>query len=46
MIATHRYSLSKTGGSYHALVLTSEYATPKVIYAIAFSAGLNGLRVD
>ena len=28
MIATHRYSSPKTGGSYHALVFTSEYATP------------------
>ena len=28
MIATHRCSHMKTGSSYHALVLTSEYATP------------------
>ena len=27
MIASHRYSPSKTGGSYHALVLASKYAT-------------------
>ena len=68
MIATLGYSPSKTGGSYHALILTSElvwrcltihakkkivrqrqttseYATP-TIYAIAFSAGLNGLQVN
>ena len=34
---------------YHALILTSEYTLhvhPQVIYAIAFSAGLNGLQVD
>ena len=30
---------------YHSLVLTSEYATPASnTYAIAFSAGLNGLQ--
>ena len=28
MIATQRYSPQKTGSSYHALILTSEYATP------------------
>ena len=28
MIANHRYSPLKTGGSYHALVLSYEYATP------------------
>ena len=28
MIATHRYSPSKTGGSYHTLLLASEYAIP------------------
>ena len=27
MIAIHRYSPSKTGGSYHVLVLTSENTT-------------------
>ena len=46
-IATHRYSPSKTGGSYHALVLTREYAIPtSYMYAIAFLAGLNGLQID
>ena len=28
MNATHRYFPPKTGGSYHTLVLISEYATP------------------
>ena len=28
MIATHRYSPLKTGGSYHTLILTSEYTIP------------------
>ena len=28
MIATHRYSLLKMGGSYHILILPSEYTTP------------------
>ena len=28
MLATHGYSPTKTGGSYHSLILTSEYATP------------------
>ena len=51
MIATHRYSSPKTGGSYHALVLTSEYAitlqtSTSYIYAIMFSAGLNAFQVD
>ena len=42
MIASHRYSPSKMGGSYHVFVLASNYATPtSYIYAIAFSAGLN-----
>ena len=47
MIVTHRYSLLKVGGSYHALVLVSKYAIPTVIYmyTIAFSAGLNDLQV-
>ena len=27
MIATHRYSPPKTGGNYHALILTSVYTT-------------------
>ena len=27
MIATHRYSPLQTGGGYHVLVLTSEYAS-------------------
>ena len=47
MIATHRYSPSKTGGSYHILILTSEFATLTIcIYTIEFSAGLNILQVD
>ena len=28
MIAPHKYSPLKTGGSSHALILTSEYTTP------------------
>ena len=27
-VAIHKYSPLKTGGSFHALILTSEYATP------------------
>ena len=50
MIATHnKYSPSVTGGSYHTLVLTSEYAPPTsytCMYTIALPAGLNRLHVD
>ena len=46
VIATHRFSPSKMGSSYHTLVLDYKDATPQVICAIAFSAGLNGLQVD
>ena len=47
IIVTHRHSPLKTGGSYHAFVLTSVYATPtRVIYTVAFSAGLNSFQVD
>ena len=47
MIATHKYSPPKTGG------ITLSYSPPNThyihklyIYAITFSAGLNGLQVD
>ena len=46
MIATHRCSPSKMGGSYYAVVLTSEYAIPISYIRKTFSAGLNGLQVD
>ena len=47
MIATHQYSPPKTGGSYYALIVTSERAIPtSYVYTAAFSGGLNGLEVD
>ena len=46
VIATHRYTPSKM-----EVAITLSYSPPstlypQVIYAIAFSAGLNGLQVD
>ena len=39
--------LTFENGKYHALVLTSEYATPaSYVYAIAFSTGIIGLQLD
>ena len=46
VIATHR-CLTSINRRCHALVLTYEYATStNYIYAIVFSAGLNGVEVD
>ena len=47
MIETYRYLPPKTGGSYNTLVYSPmSKLHPQVIYAIVFSAGLNGLQVD
>ena len=43
MIATHKYSPPKTGGITHLRVYA---ASTSCTYAVAFSAGLNGLQVD
>ena len=44
MVATHGYSIPKTGSSYHTLILTPEYITPTSFIRKAFPAGLNGLQ--
>ena len=47
MIATHRYSPSKTGDSYHTLILASKYTLhPQVVYTKAFSARLIRRQVE
>ena len=46
MISTDRHSLSKTGG----MAIMLSYSPPSTlhpqVYAIAFSAGQNGLKAD
>ena len=53
MIATHRYSLPKTGGimcshrvSYSPPSTLQRFTSYMYIYAIAFTAGLNTFQVD